>query len=359
MKRVGIITINDNNNYGNRLQNYAVQEVLKKKNVRVETIINQKNCKKIYIKEHIKLLLPLKKFNRIRNFYRFNKLINFSNVFLVDNNKDGKKINLMYDTFFVGSDQVWNPNFKRLSDIDFLTFADKEKRNSFSASFGISTLSLYDEERCKKYLKEFKNVSVREDKGKELVETLTGRNDIEILVDPTMLLSKDEWDIIIKKPKQMKEEKKYILNYFLGDIPKDRKLEIERIAKEYNCEIINILDPKDQYYSSGPSEFIYLEKNAFLVCTDSFHSSVFAFLYNVPFIVFNREDKLASMNSRLETLLLKFNLKNRTFNDKNITYDNLNQDYTESYKILEEERKKADLFLKNALSINNQNKKGE
>ena len=29
MKKIGIITINDYNNYGNRLQNYAVQEVLK------------------------------------------------------------------------------------------------------------------------------------------------------------------------------------------------------------------------------------------------------------------------------------------------------------------------------------------
>ena len=30
MKKVAILTINDDNNYGNRLQNYAVQEILKK-----------------------------------------------------------------------------------------------------------------------------------------------------------------------------------------------------------------------------------------------------------------------------------------------------------------------------------------
>ena len=36
--KVGIITIVDNDNYGNRLQNYAVQKVLKNLNVDSETI---------------------------------------------------------------------------------------------------------------------------------------------------------------------------------------------------------------------------------------------------------------------------------------------------------------------------------
>ena len=38
MKRIGIITIYDEDNYGNRLQNYAVQETLKKMGFDVETI---------------------------------------------------------------------------------------------------------------------------------------------------------------------------------------------------------------------------------------------------------------------------------------------------------------------------------
>ena len=40
MKKVGIITICDYQNYGNRLQNYALQEVLKSLSLDVDTIKN-------------------------------------------------------------------------------------------------------------------------------------------------------------------------------------------------------------------------------------------------------------------------------------------------------------------------------
>ena len=143
------------------------------------------------------------------------------------------------------------------------------------------------------------------------------------------------------------------MNYFLGELSETRKKEIDRIAIENNCEIINILDKNSPFYQTGPSEFLYLEKNAFLICTDSFHSSVFAVLYNRPFIVFDREDSLVSMNSRIETLINKFNLKNRKFTGK-ITEENLQHDYTEAYEILEIERQKSNEFLKKALDINNE-----
>ena len=92
---------------------------------------------------------------------------------------------------------------------------------------------------------------------------------------------------------------------------------------------------------------MYLEKNAFLICTDSFHSCIFAILFNTPFLVFDREDNNVSMNSRIETLLNKFKLDDRKFTGK-ITYQNLKKDYIEAYKILEIEKKKSYEFLKNA-----------
>ena len=41
MKKIGIITINDFSNYGNRLQCYAVQEYLREKGFIVENIYNK------------------------------------------------------------------------------------------------------------------------------------------------------------------------------------------------------------------------------------------------------------------------------------------------------------------------------
>lgn len=348
IKKVGIFTINDDGNFGNRLQNYAVQEILKKYNIQVKTIRKESLLSRIKnnLKICIKKILPQNKYKRQINFNQFNKNIKFK---YYKKDKELDKINKQYDYFFTGSDQVWNPNFKRMSDTDFLTFAPNQKKISFSASFGIEKIPNDLEKFYKERLQNFKAISVREDAGKQIVKNLTQREDVEVLIDPTMLLDSSEWDKVLKIPKN-ELQNKYILNYFLGNISNERKSEIERVAIENNCQIINVLDINDPYYCCGPSEFLYLEKNAFLICTDSFHSSVFAILYNKPFIIFDREDKNVNMNSRIETLIKKFNLKDRKFNYK-ITNENLEHDYTDAYQILYDERKKSIEFLKKALEI--------
>lgn len=349
--KVGIITINDNDNYGNRLQNYAVQITISNLNMEAITLRNEpfSNAKKKYFFRLVKKILirnnQNKNLARKKYFDIFNENIKFSDKKVTAFSKP-----VGFDYFITGSDQVWNPNFGRLRDVDLLDFAAQNQKISFSASFGISKLPEEIKEEVQEKMSDFKAISVREEAGKKIVEELIGRKDVEVLVDPTMLLTSEEWDKVSKKPEQLKS-KKYILNYFLGNLSQNRKKEIDRIAKENGCEVINILDKKDPFYCTGPSEFLYLEKNAFLICTDSFHSSVFAILYNRPFIVFNREDKNASMNSRIETLINKFNLKDREYNEKEITKENLEHDYTEAYEILEKEREKSINFLKNALDI--------
>ncbi len=354
MKKIGILTINDDGNYGNRLQNYAVQHVLEKKGFEVNTISNQKKSHSIifFFKNLIKSIMPNNKGTRYRNFVKFNKYIKYSKIH-IDENHIPKKLNKLYDCFFSGSDQVWNPTFGRMSDIDFLTFADENKRCSFSASFGITKIPEEKKEYYRDRLEKFKCISVREDVGKKIVEDLIGRKDVVTLADPTMLLSSEEWDNLSKMPKQIEKLKikKYILNYFLGNLSDKRYKEIEKIAKKNKCEIINLLDKNDPFYISGPSEFLWLEKNAFLICTDSFHSSVFAIIYNRPFVIFDREDQEQNMSSRLETLISKFHLKDRKYNEKSITDNNLNHDYSDAYKILEKEKEKSNVFLRKALNI--------
>lgn len=358
MIKIGIITIYDNNNYGNRLQNYATQQVIYKYNIEPVTIKNsivtnkKENSKLLYILRIIKgIYIDLKLFycsnkNRLKKFNMFNKYINITKKKL---NFLDKNIGKKFSYFITGSDQVWNPNFGRLRDTELLNFPSSEQKIAFAASFGISELPDQYKQKTAEALKTFKAISVREDTGKKIVEELTGRTDVEVLVDPTMLLTPEEWDKVSKKPEQLNFDK-YILCYFLGELSEQRKKEIERVAKENNCKIINILDKKDPFYETGPSEFLYLEKNAFLICTDSFHSSVFAILYNRPFIVFDREDSLVKMNSRLDTLLKKFELEDRWYEGE-IKEEQLKTDYTKAYEILEKEREKSMKFLKKALDI--------
>ena len=342
MKKIGILTIYDENNYGNRLQNYAVQEVLKSMNFEVETIKNINLVDGENYLERAKNVMP----ERREKFLNFNKEkmnITEKTVFHHEIDEDFHK---QYDYFAIGSDQIWNYNFKdRFSDATFASFAPIEKRISFSASFGISEVP---EEKYYLYkgLKDMKAISVRESAGAKIVKNITGREDAEVLIDPTMMLSKEKWDSIAEKPERLKNNK-YILKYFLGNFSKEKQEEIEKIAKENDCEIIDVLDEKS-FYATGPSEFLYLIKNAFLVITDSFHSCVFSIIFNRPFLIYERDQaSMSNMYSRIDTLLEKFQLNDRKFKGT-IDDSNLKVDYSHINKILSEEQEKVRKFLNKA-----------
>lgn len=372
MKKIGIITLNDNNNYGNRLQNLATQKILAKLGFNAETIINKtidrKNRNiKYYMKrfsvkkmreftEQIikRKIIDKKKENHItiekrkENFKIFNENITFSK-YIINEYKNLENIEKQYDYFVVGSDQVWNPYLQHIKDVNFLMFSPKKKNIAYAASFGVEKIPNDMKEKYKEGLNNFREISVREDKGQEIVETITNRKTI-VTLDPTMLLTASEWLEFSKKPEKT-PNKKYILTCFLGKITKERIKFFNKIAKENEFEIVNLnkLNEKD-YYTIGPSEFIYVLKNASLIFTDSFHVCAFSILFKKPFYVLERKGTNINMNSRIDTLLNKFKLMDRNLKylDNNIS---LNCDYSGINSILESERKKSLTFLKKALNI--------
>lgn len=346
MKTCLIITPYGNGNFGNKLQNYAVQKILENKGYNVETLKNYTEKSRLH-NFYLNLRNDMKfGFSRRRKFLKFNKYIHYTKD-IVNVNKIPNKLK-KYDFYIYGSDQVWNPNFGGISDLYLGAFNFKKTNIAFSASFGVQNVPNEWKDKISQEIKKFKAISVREDRGKEIVEELTERTDVEVLVDPTMLLDVEEWNKLVKRPIILKNDK-FILNYFLGEISEEIRKQIMVFAKENNCEIINILDPTSPFYNCGPSEFLYLEKNAFLICTDSFHSSVFAILYNRPFMVFDRMDQMAKMNSRIETLLSKFHLEDRKYKGE-LTESILLTNYDKTFDILNEEKKKAFSFIENNLN---------
>ena len=332
---IAILTINDNNNYGNRLQNYALQQYLTNTfGANVETIWNNLDLsflKRLFrkSKKYLKFLLRKNGYIRYFNFTSFTKKIKHSR-YVINNKFVPKKINTKYDFFITGSDQVWNPNHKRLTKNDLLSFANPDKRISYAASFGVSDIEEKYTELLKHELSKFRAISVRENEAKSLIENKTKIKNVEVLIDPTMLLDSEQWKLVEKKPKYLKSEK-YILCYFLGKIDNDSFNKIKKISKEKGWEIINILDPKSIFYNCGPSEFLYLERNAQLICTDSYHSSVFAIIFNTPLTIFERKDKHVSMNSRIETLVEKFDLDERLYSkSKKINLDSFDRSKLEN-----------------------------
>ena len=352
MRRVGIVTLTGNKNYGNKLQNYALAKVIENYGFDVYTLW----CNETFFTKSLKkykniLLSPFDiDSKRKKKFTKFNS--KYLKCYYV-NSKKIDKLNRCFSYYVIGSDQIWNPNIiNRYLGVSIL--GKGHNVFSYAASIGVSNIDdKYSKIIKEKFIKEnIKYVSVREKDAQKIVEKNTGRKDIDVLIDPTLLLSAEQWNEIISEPKNLKN-KKYILTYFLGGISDSRKKSIDDFAKKNGCIIINLLDKNDPYYTSDPSEFLYLEKNAYLICTDSFHSSVFGLIYDRPFVIFDRDNsKKENMSSRLTNFVDTFKLDNRMFNEKSITQENLNHDYTEAYKILVKERKKSICFIEKALEIN-------
>lgn len=360
-KKAIIVTIYDPKpNYGNRLQNYAVQTVLESLGVKTETIsaeksmVSEKEKLKYYIQRLFKYRLPGNKtfwkaiFPRLLVFDRFNRhYINTKHIDQIDQIDEA-------DYYVLGSDQVWNATWydkeSIKKDLFLLTFARPEQKVCFSPSFGIDTLPTEWIPWFKHKLKSFPFLSVREEAGKILIWELTGK-EAEILIDPTMMLDKVKWMKIAKKPMKLNLNTPYILTYFLGGRSDRINNDLNRIAKENGFNIYNLLDETQQgVYVSGPCEFIYLISQAKLVLTDSFHACVFSFLFQKPFLVYSRQGKENNMMSRIETLLKKFNLE-RKYVDSGLENELLEADYSDGYKQLIIERQKTMTFLKKSMNL--------
>lgn len=369
--KVGIITLNGYFNYGNRLQNYALQEVIKGLGFEVDTIIKE-NTKEMNgnrtITDRIKSLStrPLpevisileKKCTNKAYKQRINRRTDifkeFSQKYINETDYAISEDNILegladqYEFFVVGSDQVWNPHYQKGSSIEFLTFASQQKRVSYAASFGINSIPEEFVDDYSKWLSEMNHISVREHAGAEIVEELTDR-EVEVVLDPTLLLSKEEW-LEIAEVASDKPKKGYVLTYFLGKVSKERKSYIQKIAKENDLEIINLAQLNEKVpYLSGPSEFIDYINTAEIFLTDSFHGAAFSIMLHTPFIVFDREGNSPSMNSRIDTLLGTFKLESRTFN--NFTNDDelFKVDFSHIEAILKNEQDKATQYLLKAL----------
>lgn len=318
--KTAIITLYGLYNYGNRLQNYALQEFIKTIPCDVETLVYEWNInntdKPINYFHHIKKLLSniiyfrrnLCLTKRDYKFLCFNQKFIHESPMILRDEEDTQNLKNQYDFFIVGSDQVWNPHFIKDSTLFFLPFAYPQQRIAFSASFGIHTIPHTLQETYRKYLSGFASISVREESGADIIKHLLNK-DVLVLPDPTLLLSSEQWKEIAIVPSLPKES--YLFMYFL-DPPNAETLKwIKQTAASNHLKIANINDyHNEKTFISSPDEFLGYIMAAGLICTDSFHGTVFSILFKRPFIVFKRNDKIG-MYSRIETLLKKFSLQNR------------------------------------------------
>ncbi len=376
--KIGIITILNVNNYGAELQAHALNKKLTLLGFDNEIInyfhnhntefIFEKESKPIFeikpiAKLKAKVLVLLNKYSKISNpniakkrLMRFDSFHDqYSKVSMpIKSITDLYSKDFEYDIFIVGSDQVWNPNNQINIEPYFLTFAPKGKKKiSYASSFGVGSISKENFAKYKKLLGNIDFLSCREKSGVEIIKEITGKQSTHVL-DPTLLLSKEEWSIIAVP---YEEEEPFILVFVFKnskyvtdlayDLQKKTGYKIIRICKnemrvESDNKILNIRD-------AGPREFLGIYQKATIVLTTSFHGSIFSLIFQKPFYSITPGRK--NNNARQESLLKMFGLEDRLIKEGQPfpKKDKINIDFSTVQRIIEKEKSSSLSFLKNAI----------
>lgn len=271
------------------------------------------------------------------------------------------KGSLNYSVIMVGSDQVWGPFSLYAKFYNLLFAADSIPKFSYASSFGVSNIHPCQRESVAHYLNRINKIGVREQRGKEIVKELTGR-DAMLVLDPTLLLTQSEWAQNIDESRcEIREP--YILCYVLGE-RKDIRRIIKELSRKSGIQIVN-LPHIDNYhamdnflgdinlYDVDPFDFIRLIRDAKYVVTDSFHGSVFSILFHKKFITFYRQDPKTkgSTHSRIDSLFGTFNLTDRIYNAD--IYNSIQKEIDYEYvdRKLEAMRKESMQFLTDCLDL--------
>lgn len=340
-----IVTISDYENMGNRLQNYAVYKSLEK----YGAIVGTKGKSKFYLKFIIKQLcmsLPnIPYMSKIiwGKSYRKYLFWNFSSkIPTIYKCFDGNEVEISKNVrwVFYGSDQIWNPEFGPRNCI--IPVTPISKNVAICASIGADSIPDEKIQDYKLGLARFTYISVREDKAADIVEKITGNRPV-VLIDPTLSIERSVWSKLERKPCGI-NNKKYIFLYFLGQLSEKRKTEIKLLSEKLGVDVINANDSNIKKII-GPSEFLWLIHNSVMVITDSYHGSIFSFIFDKSFYILNREDEeiKMSMNSRFDTLFNKLKLSDRRCDD--ISGYAVEHDYSRSYELLNDEVKKYYSFI--------------
>lgn len=325
--KIAILTQPLRSNYGGVLQNYALQQTLIKlghtpitiekdpheyistfrlicdipKRIITKYILRKRDhifSEKIYNKivdSQPKTLQPFIKATINHEYILDYDMINISN----------------YNAFIVGSDQVWRPIYNcGCIDKMFLSFVpttSRAKRIAYAASFGAGNWE-YDEILTKQsanLIQRFDAVSMREIDGVELCKRHLGYNDAIAVLDPTLLLNKNDYIRLCTNVKKQNED---ILFAYILDKDQSIICNLENIAKQNNLKLKLVSAHNDCTLSM--EEWLAMFRDAKMVITDSFHGTVFSIIYNKEFYTIANQSR---GGSRFSSLLSQLSLTDRIF----------------------------------------------
>ena len=319
--KICTITCQNADNHGARLQCYALVKHLQKQGHTVEVIDYRPDYMRgpkmwywpgLSVKGWAKLFLQASDRRRAVRRHRYfddfsKKYIPLTRIYnSIDELREDPPC---ADMYIAGSDQIWNTTFRNGTDPGYyLDFGPKEiRRESFAASFATEEIVPDAQLFVKENLKRFDKITVREQSALAILEELGYHGTLQD--DPVFLLSSKEWDAIADGTGK---DEKFVLVYDFYADDEIRKM-AQSIAAEKMCKIYAICSSELSYADknfvySGPETFVSLVKHASCVVSNSFHGTVFAMIYQVPFKVLDRPDGL---NVRMHDLLERYDERTR------------------------------------------------
>ena len=326
MANIGVVSIHDMNNVGNRLQSYALCSALEALGHTPTVIPNTPYphgdtgtaaaARAESVAETARRLVASRDWwglaDKARRalvmLLRTRALTDFTHANLrldprsINRPGDGQALRDDYDAFVVGSDQVWNPTFRYGCPTDFLCFAHPGQRLAYAASFGLSDLPGPYVAPYRAMLAGIDRISVREGSGADLVHDLIGRR-APVVLDPTMLVSLAQWHRLadrVSGPAGGPFLGTYLL--WTGDRATHRS--IRGLARARGLRTRELMAPgvhRPEFY--GVENFLRTIRDAEFLVTDSFHSTLFALLFRTPVRAISRGP---GQDDRIESLLAHF-----------------------------------------------------
>ena len=371
MKTIGIITIHKINNYGSVFQAYALQQVCENLGYRAEIIdynfpnVQHSNNKYAVVEDTlptepkwIKLLFAKGLLRQHKGIAQFVAKYQHLSQQTYNCPEELRVAPPHYDVYITGSDQLWSPRHCNGDPAFMLHFAPNEAlKISYAASIGAKDIPEELRPIYKELLGRYRYIGVRENSGVEVIDRVVGKQAVTVL-DPTLLLNRDEWNKIASPKRQVK--KKYILCYFLNysfnAFPYVDDL-AEYMQQQTGYEIVRVARPphklkcKHTHYRVGasPEEFLALVRDAEMILTTSFHGTAFAVNYGKP--VFTVVQDRNAGDSRQVSLMSNLGLDaqilsiTESFPSKDRFFYNVDQEQSK----LEQLRQNSKQYLINAL----------
>lgn len=279
-----------------------------------------------------------------------------------------------FSAFVCGSDQIWKPGTFWFRSKQYLQFAPTSKRVAYAPSVGWKQIPdnfKQNVTQWKEWLSSVPYLSTRELTGTALVEEMTGRP-TQTVVDPTMLLTPDEWLAHMKDPvysdeisKILNSGKKYLLAYFLDHVERFRD-KVRSLAEKLNLEIVwltgrdNTGPIQVNCTDTDPAGFVNLINKAEFVCVDGFHGTCFSLNFGKPVAYFTVNKSLNDSNdTRVNDLFTRMGVDpvaHTVTPDTAVDHISSDFDFKRIRSLVSDARKISLKYLENALLGATQNK---